>query len=265
MKIKDLIAFIFAALLCLGCSPKRAELPTPVSELWEGCEKQCSVNSDCAVMQGHSCMVPIAGHKNDLICYEKAFDKYRESGILNNIKCQSQGPIESYIAQCENNICVAKDLRPAPEPVPPVESPVESQVTAITPPKSIDIRPNPQHSEAVLLDPKIPNPKILGRFDGKDAAFPWDSKWQFAGWQRKPVEELAPNFQIYDKPFIAFSYKGSAKGNMWGHDGDVFFHRNYEVNLDSLILTPDSKRCDMAPCMDRDYKINSRPVPKSGL
>lgn len=235
--MKSYIAFVFTALLCWGCAPNKPDLPTPISQLWTACDTQCTVDSDCVVLQGHECIGTLAGNKNDLICYQEGFEAYRASGVTNTMKCMGFAPIESYAAVCQSNICVAKDIRPPPEPV---AQPV-SQFPPITVPRSIQLQTQDPDTNAFLVDPN-------------------QDMWQFKTWARKPFDQLGPDYVRNDKPFIRFD----ARGKMWGHDGAVFFHRTYEVSQGTITLSPDPDRCDQEPCMDRRRPIaNNTQVPQS--
>lgn len=225
--MKHYIAFVLAALLCLGCSP-RVELPIPVSQLFAACNTQCTIDSDCALMRGdHVCTGTLAGNRNDKACYANAFDKYNRSDLAKISKCAPFAPIESYAAICESNICIPKDMRPTPEPVtPPV-----SQFPPITAPKSIQLQTQDQDNPVFLVDPD-------------------QDKWQFKTWSRKPFDQLGPDYIRNDKPFIRFD----SRGKMWGHDGTIFFHRAYKIAQGNIIL---SARCHQEPCMDRRRPIGS--------
>ena len=107
------------------------------------------------------------------------------------------------------------------------------------------------------VKPQIRPYKILSnpftrKAEGGDEHFflgEW-GKWQFVDKPDPTLSELGPDSVQQQKPFIKFN----PQHEMWGHDGEIFFHRRYEFNDDTITFSPDPKRCE-EDCFDRSAKI----------
>ena len=145
------------------------------------------------------------------------------STIGRNVKC-APTPNSDYRAACVQNQCRAEDLNTVTLKSEPIPDP-------LTPPT---VKPN--------LPP-----------------FYVDTKWQFADYIAPAIETLGPDYKIGDKPFIAFD----ARGNMWGQDGEIWFHRIYEFDEHSITFAPHpDKLCNPDRCFDR---LKDKPKPDNEM
>lgn len=145
------------------------------------------------------------------------------STIGRNIKC-APTPASDYRAVCVKNQCRAEDLNP---------------VTL---------------KSKLIKDPLVP-PRVKPNLP----TFYQDTKWQFADYIAPAIETLGPDYKVGDKPFIAFD----GRGNMWGQDGTIWFHRTYEFDEYSINFAPHpDKLCNPDRCFDR---LKDKPKPDNEM
>ena len=151
-----------------------------------------------------------AANKDDTQCF---WDKHKKftSTVGRTIKCEAPKPASEYKAVCVQNQCGVEVLSPvAPKP--------EAKTDPLTPP---------------TITPNLP-------------PFYTDSKWQFADYAAPAIETLGPDYKVGDKPFIAFD----TRGEMWGHDGTIWFHRTYTFDDESITFSTNLNRCEAGKCFD---------------
>ena len=117
----------------------------------------------------------------------------------------------------------------------------------------IKLETRPQKQPHIVEAPQILSNPFTRKTEGGDEHFflkGW-GKWQFsnhtdAWWAAKIGPDYVPGY----KPFISFN----PEREMWGQDGDVFFHRIYAFDKDSVTFSPDPRRCE-ADCFDTSVKL----------
>lgn len=192
----------------------------------ESCNSQCTIDTDCIVLSD-TCFLT-AANKDDTQCFWDAHEKFM-SRFGKSIKCPSPRPSSDYKAICVQNQCMVQDLNDSPKR---------------------DVSQNDQGKDIALPIVTI-KPNIL--------PFYVDSKWQFADYRAPAIETLGPDYQAGDKPFIAFD----GRGNMWGQDGTIWFHRTYEFDENSITFAPHPDTlCNPDKCFDR---LKDKPKPDNEM
>lgn len=111
----------------------------------------------------------------------------------------------------------------------------------------------PQKQPHITEEPQILSNPFTRKTEGGDEHFFLDDwgKWQFsnhtdAWW----VSQIGPDYVPGYKPFIKFN----PQREMWGQDGDVFFHRRYTFDDNTITFSPDLRRCEV-DCFDTSVKL----------
>ena len=221
-----IIGFLVLLLSTACFEPKVVYNPKDI----EQCNNSCVVDSDCVVLSD-TCFFHVA-NKRDTQCFWDKHKKFK-STIGLTIKCASPRPASDYNATCKQNTCTAA-LKVAQTPT---ERPA--------PPSRIELSPPPPE---IIIAPKHP-------------PFYVNSKWQFADYIDPPIEELGPDYHSGGKPFIAFN----TIGEMWGHDGTVYFHRRFEFDDTSITFSPNPRFCDEGRCSDilKDLATHENRIPQT--